>query len=58
MSLKDYLPENPDDVLVLTAEEIAEGLFEFLCSPQGRGLLNRYNIGLPHVVQEYYERTQ
>ena len=58
MTLKDYLPKDAEDVLALAPEEMAEGLFAFLCSPAGRAYAHRYNISLGHVFSEYPQESR
>src|SRR5919198_664888 len=54
LSLFSLIPD-PERLLALEPEELAGIVLEYLNSlPDDlRGQLNRYNISLPHTVQEY-----
>ncbi len=48
------LISDPDAILSLEPEELAGVVLEFLNSGQSRSSnLNRYNFGLPHIVEKY-----
>lgn len=57
MELYRLIPD-AEDLLDLEPEELAGYLLEFLASPDGANSLNRHNVGLDHVVQEYPRQLQ
>jgi uncharacterized protein (TIGR02391 family) len=52
-SLLDFLLRDPDDLLALEPQELAEGILAYIGSlpPEEQNRLNRYSFGLPHMTQ-------